>query len=497
MTMLTAKQAECLRDKVCQLLWQKGMKIEHEQISAAMLARGCQQAPSGRIRIAPELIDEMTAYQVKTQAQDERDQELHCQCGIDWAHHIIWNQQQESMRQSRQSRFLMPAFDCGPTTYYDYSAERLVPGDTAIFTAIKQFAHATPEIGYISTWYRQDVPREIERISSLVLGLQITDKLDGIEAIDPALIKYLKEISEIVTDRPGDSSYLAGSECITSPLILDQRSAHDVVERQRCGIGRYHVASMPTIGVSTPVTLAGAVVMEAAEILGGMAACFAIDPESDLSGRAIALVVDMRNGNSTPAGPEPTLVNLAVKELFDTWWGGHLWVEVFFSPFAQRPGLQAVSENFCGLWRYAKLLANPTIPYPGMGTLNCGGTGCPVQFMLDMEIRRSQFATPAAIAIDAEQLPFAEIRAAVDHDQDFLSSAHTLRHCRDLWHSTLFLTETPARSGWAGDEKALLDQCHQQWRENLKRYQPPARPEDKRKALDQVRRSAEREFSLA
>ena len=113
---------------------------------------------------------------------------------------------------------------------------------------------------------------------------------------------------------------------------------------------------MPTIGVSTPATITGSVVMEASEILGGMAACFALDPESDLSGRAISLVADMRNGNSTCSGPEPTLVNLAVKELFDTFWGGHLWVEVYFSPFVKRPGLQAVCENYYGLWRYAKLL---------------------------------------------------------------------------------------------------------------------------------------------
>jgi trimethylamine:corrinoid methyltransferase-like protein len=287
--MLSESERELLRNRTQQLLWDVGMKVESDVITAAML-------------------------------------------------------------------------DCGPTTYYDYEHQRCVPVDTPIFVMIKNFAQATPEIGYISTWYRQDVPPAIERIDSLILRLKHTDKVDGIEAIDPAAIKYLKEISEIITERPDDSSYLAVSECVTSPLILDRRSAEDAVVRRNCGVHRYHVASMPTIGVATPVTIAGAAVMEAAEILGGMAACYALDPESDLSGRAISLVADMRNGNSTPSGPEPTLVNLAVKELFDAWWGGHLWVEVYLSPYAKRPGLQAVCENYYGLWRYARLLGNAAIP---------------------------------------------------------------------------------------------------------------------------------------
>ena len=493
--MLTPTQNETLRDRTCQLLWETGMKIENERIRSAMLEAGCRQAPSGRIRIPNKLVEEMAAVQKKTQEQDQRDQELHLQCGIDWAHHVIWRDKQNSMRQALQSRLLVSAFDCGPTTYFDYAQEKIVPVDTDVFVTAKKFAQATPEIGYISTWYRQDVPQATERIDSLVLALKHTDKVDGIEAIDPATIKYLKEISEIITERPGDSSYLAGSECITSPLILERRSAEDIVERKERGIHRYHVASMPTIGVSTPVTIAGSVVMEAAEILGGMVACFVLDPESDLSGRAIALVADMRNGNSTPSGPEPTLVNLAVRELFDTWWGGHLWVEVFFSPYAKRPGLQAVTENFYGLWRYSKLLGNPDIPYPGMGTLNSGGTGCFVQFMLDVEIRRSQLATKEEISVDDENLPIEEICQEVAADGGFLTSEHTLKHCRDLWTSPLFLTENPDPARWAGDEKAILDRCDQMWRENLNNYEPPQWPEEKTRALEDVLGRAKREFA--
>jgi len=494
--MLDGEQKGIVKDKVCSLLWEVGMKIENEKITSALIKQGCQEAPSGRIKIPEKLIEEMASCQKKTQAEDEQDQYFLLRCGPDWAHHIIWNKTQEEMRQRLQKEFLMSAFDCGPTIYYNYKEKKTKAVDTRIFIEIMKFAQATPEIGYISTWYRQDVPPQTERIDSLILGLKHTHKVDGIEAIYPEVIKYLKEVSEIMTGRAGDASYLAGSECITSPLILEKRSAEDIAERARLGIKRYHVASMPTIGISTPVTIAGSVVMTAAEILGGMVACFVLDPESDLSGRAIALVVDMKNANNTASGPEPTLVNLAVKELFDTFWGGHLWVEVFFSPYAKRPGLQAVYENLYGLWRCSKLLGNPDIPYPGMGTLNNGGIGSPTQFMLDMEIRKSQFAMnlKEKATIDETTLPFKEICEVTRDGKNFLSHEHTLKHFRQLWSSRIFLTENPTAGAWEGDEKSILDKCDELWRENIKNYQPPQWPEGKIKALEDVLEKAKKEL---
>ncbi len=105
----------------------------------------------------------------------------------------------------------------------------------------------------------------------------------------------------------------------------------------------------------------------------------------------IALVTDMRSATPTCTGPEVAMVNLGVRELFEASFGGHLWVEVFLSPAAKRPGLQAVFENFLALYNYSKWLGRTGIPYPGMGALHNGGLGSPTQFMLDLEIRKAQW----------------------------------------------------------------------------------------------------------
>ena len=271
--MLTDPQIQQLAEKVYQLVSEVGIVVENDEITNLCLQKGCTQGSDHRIRIPTEIIDEMAAFQKPTQDEYEQNHDLICTCGPDWTNHLAWTKQQDAFREEYKQRFLMQAFDCGPTVYYDHAGEKTRPVDTEIFDMMMKFAEATPEVGYTSMWYRQDRPPMIERLASLRRAMDLTGKFAGIEAIYPEVVKYLKEASEILTGAPGSSTYLAGSECMTMPLILESRSAEDILARKAAGVHRYHVASMPTLGVSTPVSLAGSIVMGAAEILGGMAIC--------------------------------------------------------------------------------------------------------------------------------------------------------------------------------------------------------------------------------
>ncbi len=485
---------EALKEKTLQLLLDVGLEVQNEQLSAVMLEKGCKQLATGRLQIPGELVDELVARQQETRAEDDDDQSLHPFCGIDWTHWIVWTGQKEQMKKRLKSEFLMSAFDCGPTRYYDYQAGTDKPVDTEIFIEMKKFAQATPEIGYISTWYRQDVAEATERIASLILALQYTDKVDGIEAINPAIIKYLVEIGEIMSGKPKDRRYLAGSECIISPLILEKRSADDMVERERVGVREYHMCSMPTMGVTFPVTPAGAVVMACAEILGGMVAAYCLDPAGEITGRMISMYMDMRTADTTAANPESIIVDLGVKQLFDECFGGHLWTEVFFSPSASEPGLLAVYQNFYGAAGCGFLTGDASTPYAGMGTLHNGSVGSPTQFMLDMEIRKSQFFMKNEIAVNDDTMPYEEMVQRAANKEPFLDSEHTFAHFRELWSSDLLPLTVPATAGGIGQEKKILDRCEEMWRANVEKWEPPEVDEDKMKALAELQERADKEF---
>jgi trimethylamine--corrinoid protein Co-methyltransferase len=492
--MLTPDQVATLRDRTLTLLAQVGLRVESDELTQIMLDRGCtQHAQTGRVLIPAGLVNDLVAQLTPHQWLDDDDQSLHPACGIDWTHWLMWTGQKDAVRERMKTEFLMSAFDCGPTTYYDYRAGCSRPVDTDIFITMKKLAQATPEIGYISTWYRQDVPKQTERIESLVLALEYTDKVDGIEAIDPPVIEYLVRIGEIMSGVERDARYLAGSECLTSPLILDHRSAADMLARKAAGVRKYHMASMPTIGVSSPVTVAASIVLGAAEVLGGLVAAFCLDPEGDVTGRMISTVLDMKYATAASIGPATVMTNLGVKELFDHCWGGHCWVEVFFSPTVKQPGLQAVYENFYGGTAAARLLDDARIPYPGMGTLDNGGLGSPTQLMLDMEIRKGQFALKDGIAVTDETLAFDLLCEHVAQEREFLTSEHTLAHYRELWRSDLFPTDAAGAAGVLSEQR-ILDLCEEKWRANVAAWEAPELPEDKRRELQKLVAQARKEL---
>lgn len=495
--MLKRVDMDELEEKTCRLLEEVGIAVENDELTALCLAAGCTAGADHRVRIPRRIIAEMVAHQQKTAAQYERDHALVLTCGPDWAHHLIWTRQADAFRERYRTQFLMQAFDCGPSTFLDPSSGQRMPVNGDVFTMMMKFAEATPEIGYTSTWYRQDLSPRIERIDSLVNGLKLTRKLDGIECINPEVIKYFKEASGIVYGDADTCAFLAGSECMTMPLILERRSADDILERRRCGVHRYHVASMPTLGISTPVTLAGSIVMGAAELLGGMAVCWCADPRSDLSARMITLVADMRNGNSTTFGPAYVQYDCAVRQLFLERWGGHCMVEVFFSPTAEKPGLQAVFENYYGTSMRRRWEGNPAIPYAGMGSLGKGGMGSPVQFVLDMEIRRAEWSYAEEIPVTPETLDWEEVLEVTRSRGTFLTGEHALRHHRQLWNSPLFRSDSPFGGSWDGSEKAILDECESIWQRNLARWTPPQWPRETVKALDDLLARARREFDVA
>lgn len=485
---------ERMRPRVLQVLRDVGMEVQNETLKSAMLARGCTETADGYIAIPEELVEEFVARQKKTQAEDADDRKLHPFCGIDWTHWIMWTDQKEQIRRRLEDEFLMSAFDCGPTRYYDYRAAEHLPVDTDVFTTMMKLAEATPEIGYISTWYRQDVPEAIERIDSLMLALRHTGKVDGIEAINPDVIKYLVEIGEIMSGRPNDARYLAGSQCIISPLTLEKRSADEMVERHRLGLDEYHIASMPAIGVNFPCTPAAGVIMSAAETLGGMITAYCLDPDSDITGRMICTYMDMRTADTTSANPESILVDLAVRELFDECFGGHLWTEVFFSPSATEPGLMAVHQNYYAAMARAQITGDITVPYPGMGTLDNGAVGSPTQFMLDMQIRKAQWhLSRQSVQVTEETVPFEDMLKRARERDHFLGTEHTMDHFRELYNSDV-LPISVGNMDAMNHESGILDECEDRWRANVEDWQPPVVDDDTMKALEDVLKRAKDEL---
>jgi trimethylamine--corrinoid protein Co-methyltransferase len=304
------------------------------------------------------------------------------------------------------------------------------------------------------------------------------------DALIPAQIKYLAEISEIVTGEAGSRFFVTGSQCMTSPLILGHRSAEEMLVRARYHIDNYFVATMAMLGFSTPVTLAGGIALGAAEVLAGSVAAHVINPQAAITGGAFATSMDMAGASCTLNSPEVVLVDAGICELVERRFGGHLVDGIQYAPTSPVPGLGAVYENFLTTVGRAQWRGGPVTGYLGRGLLANGRYASPVQAMLDIEVMQSLARLPAPVPVNEETLPLAEIVEHVLSGRNFLTSDHTLAHFRELWSPALFrhsLSNLPGST-----EAAILDRCDQAWQANLARYQPPDWPPDTLRALDQV-----------
>ncbi len=486
---------EFLKRKVIELLKDVGIKVENDKLEESLLKKGCNLRPNGRVSIPETLINDYVSYQNSKENKDSENELLYSYYGVDFTNWLTWSGRRKEALEKINNELMVALFDCGPMKYYDYLSGKTIPNTTDIFINMMKFAQSTKEVGYISGWYRTDVSPKIERIDSLILGLNYTDKYDGVEAIYPEVIKYLCEISEIVSGIPGDTRYLAGSECFTPPLILEKRSAADILERIKRKVKRYHIASMPTIGVSTPLSIGDSAIIGAAEILGGLAIVNCLDPESDLSGRMICDMIDMKTANTSCTFPDCTVVNLCVKDLFETYWGGNLWVETFMGPTAKKPGMMAVYENMFAAYSRIYISCVSDKPYPIFGVLDKGGIGSPTQAMLDIEIRKAQYYLKNKVKID-DYMSWDELKETISNGGNFLSSGYTLEHFKDKFESKIFLTSEPLIDGWDGTEKSILDICDNLWRENIKNNykEPELIDKEKKKELNKLLKLAKKEL---
>jgi trimethylamine:corrinoid methyltransferase-like protein len=248
MKLLTADEIAVLRDQAVSLITEVGLKVDHEAVQQLLLAAGCTLAPDGRVRFPASLVADFVALQEARRAEERTAAQLEA------------SPVAAADTRPRLSGLMGGAFSPGPTRYYDYDTGQTLPVSTALAADMMRLAEATPEIFRVAPWFRQDIAsagkhRRASAVDDLVFALKLTRKTAGLDALNPAEVKYLAEISEIVTGRPGDSSYVGGSQCMTPPLNLGHRAAQEMLERRQHNVPRFYVATMAMVGASAPVDL--------------------------------------------------------------------------------------------------------------------------------------------------------------------------------------------------------------------------------------------------
>lgn len=214
----------------------------------------------------------------------------------------------------------------------------------------------------------------------------------------------------------------------TSPLTLDSQACQRLVFNARRGLPTVCFSAVIP-GVSGPVTLAGALVQASAESLAGIILHQAAGPGAPIISGSNVLTMDLRSGNIAYAAPEYSVVCEAAAEYF-AYLGIPTWVGGGHSD-AHRVDGQAAAEAGMGL-AWTALSSSRLIH--NLGYLSSGKTASLEMLVLGDELANAVIRLSKGIQVDEPTLAVELIRQQAV-EGDFLTSPHTLQHCRQEFSS--------------------------------------------------------------
>ncbi len=354
-------------------------------------------------------------------------------------------------------------------------------------------ADALPNIDFVATpgvtRPSDEVPLHVVNQSELFEMVTHTTKpLVPLVAGGPELADVY-EMAELVAGGAGalrERPFLVPYLNSVSPLLFNPETLDKLFVAADRGLPVCCQAA-PQVGATGPVTIAGTLVVAAAETLLGLVLSQLRRPGTPFVSGTVPFVMDMRFGTVTAGGPDGLRFMIAMGQLCRRW------------------GLPLVGMSFGGDAKDADEQAAAEVAFYGFGTVLGGvdlvfDAGCieggllfsPELLVIADELvgmtRRA--LDPIDVGDDAIAL---DVIRTVGPGNVFLGEAHTLAHFRELWSPRLLSWD--ARLRWEAEGSATL---RQRAREQVLRlwetHEVPPLPDD---VLEGMRAVIERRRAMA
>jgi len=333
-----------------------------------------------------------------------------------------------------------------------------------------------------------DVPAPIRYIIDMYTGLKNSEKHFEGDATTAKDAQYQIEIAaaivggrEELRKRPIFSHVI----CTVSPLSYDKGMTEASIELGKAGIP-VAIYPMPTLGETGPATLAGTMLMNNAEVLGGLVIQEFASPGAPVVYAADVGSVDFKTGSGIMS-PEGDLMELALNQL------AHYYslpseMEVSGS-LSKLLDTQAGYENAISL--ITQILTPPDIAL-GLGALEGSRTTSPEALVIDNEIIDYALRFIQGFEINDETLAV-DVIDKVGPGGIFLGEKHTLKHFRERWMSRL--SDIDSFETWQKKgSRSIAEVAHEKVKEILATHKPEPIPEDTQKEISKIIKRAEAEL---
>lgn len=231
------------------------------------------------------------------------------------------------------------------------------------------------------------------------------------------------------------------------------------------------IAALAMSGSTGPITLAGTLAMQNAELLAGVVLTQLVNPGTPVVYGSTSTNVDMKTGALAIGGPELSLMIAGHAQLARHYGlpsrsGGSLCDASF-------PDAQAGLESMFGLLT----TVNSGIDFVlhAAGILSSYLAFSFEKFVLDDEMCGMVRHYRQGIEVNPETLAY-DVIESVGSEGNYLSEMHTVKRCRsEFWMPQLL--DRKGLEAWMQDQSRAVDRAHQRWQKLVKEHQDPPRDE--------------------
>jgi trimethylamine--corrinoid protein Co-methyltransferase len=275
-----------------------------------------------------------------------------------------------------------------------------------------------------------------------------------------------------------------------SPLFFPDDVAEAIMETARSGIALGPLPC-PSAGSTAPMSLAGALTQQNAEVLASVVLAQLVRPALPVFYCGRLAMMEPRTGLSVWGGVELGLASAATVQI------GHRYglpVNVYgLSTNAHVPELQNGYER--ALNAIVPALAGAD-ELSGVGELEAGVMGSYAQMVIDNEIAASVRRLRRGFVVDESALAVDVIAAVMDGSRNFLEQRHTVRYLRA---GEVFYTRLAERRSWEEWDQAgregMVERAQADAERLLSEHQVLPLTDEQERELDDILQQAGKELA--
>lgn len=379
----------------------------------------------------------------------------------------------------------------GPPFIYDLDSGERRPALLQDVADVTRVLDALPNVDVVIPLFGpQDVPPELLVVASTEAMLHNTRKPVASAAIDKAeQVPYVVEMAaaccgglEAFRARPTMSISVSP----VSPLTFTADVTASIIAVAQSG-APFHSLPAPSLGATSPITLAGALAQQHAEVLASLVIVAAANPGAHVVYCSRINPIDLRTATSSWGGPEVGMAGAVAGQL------------------AHRLGLPCDSYGLCSSsalldaqFAYERL-ANAFTPalagvdiLSGVASTDSGLAGGLEIAVLDDEMIGLMKHILRGCQVNEETLAFDVMKTVILRDGVFLSERHTVQQMRKgaLWVPTI-----SERGGSALESRAgVVARSRARAKEILQTAKVEPLPDDTQRHLGEILLRARREL---